>query len=172
MTTTAARPAPVVDLPGAFRAVASSAWVVTTRSPERPVGFTAISVVSVSLSPPLLSFNVSRTSSSLAALLEEGRVAVHLLEESQEHLSRRFAAAADGRFPDDGSWDWDDEGLPALAGVVARLAGPVHAVVDAGDSVLLLVRPEVTSVAGGTPLVHHARSYPRLVSRAAGGASS
>lgn len=163
MTVTAARPAPVVDLPGAFRTVASSAWVVTTRSPERPVGFTAISVASVSVAPPLLSFNVSRTSSSLEALLQEGRAAVHLLSDSQEHLARRFAAPADGRFPDDGSWEWDETGLPLLHGAVARLAGPFHAVVDAGDSVLLLVRPEVTDVAGGTPLVHHARAYPRLV---------
>lgn len=166
-TATAARPAPgaVVDLPGAFRAVASSAWVVTTAGADRPVGFTAISVASVSLQPPLLSFNVSRTSSSLEALLAERRAAVHLLRDDQEHLARRFAAPADGRFPDDGSWSWDVHGLPELHGVVARLAGPVHQVVDAGDSVLLLVRPEVTTVDGGTPLVHHARSYPQLTAR-------
>lgn len=162
MTCTATTDAPVVDLAGAFRTVASSAWVVTTRAPERPVGFTAISVASVSLAPPLLSFNVSRTSSSLEALLAERRVAVHLLADDQEALARRFAAPADGRFPDDGSWTWDPTGLPALHGVVARLAGPVHDAVEAGDSVVLLVRPEVTEVHGGTPLVHHARSYPRL----------
>ncbi|TNM64324.1 flavin reductase family protein [Streptomyces sp. NP160] len=162
MTCTATTTAPVVDLAGAFRAVASSAWVVTTASPERPVGFTAISVASVSVAPPLLSFNVSRTSSSLEALLAERRVAVHLLADDQEALARRFAAPAAGRFPDDGSWSYDETGLPELHGVVARLAGPVHDVVEAGDSVLLLVRPEVTAVHGGTPLVHHARAYHRL----------
>ncbi|PWJ49041.1 NADH-FMN oxidoreductase RutF, flavin reductase (DIM6/NTAB) family [Quadrisphaera granulorum] len=162
MTCTAAATAPVVDLPGAFRTVASSAWVVTTRSGDRPVGFTAISVASVSLQPPLLSFNVSRSSSSIDALLSERRAAVHLLADGQEHLARRFAASAAGRFPEDGSWTWDETGLPELPGVVARLAGPVHEVIEAGDSVVLLVRPEVTAVAGGTPLVHHARAYHRL----------
>ncbi|MGQ7297157.1 flavin reductase family protein [Quadrisphaera sp. KR29] len=162
MTCTDAPAAPVVDLAGAFRAVASSAWVVTTRAGERPVGFTAISVASVSVAPPLLSFNVSRTSSSLEALLAERRAAVHLLAADQEQLARRFAAPAAGRFPEDGSWGFDESGLPELRGVVARLAGPVHAVVEAGDSLLLLVRPEVTAVAGGTPLVHHARAYHRL----------
>lgn len=157
----ALEPAPV-DLPAAFRAVASSAWVITTAVEGRPVGFTAVSVVSVSLAPPLVSFNVSRTSSSLAAVLSRGRVAVHLLAEDQEPLARRSSGPAVGRFPDDGSWDWDEEGLPRLRGVAVRLTGPVVSSVDAGDSVLFLTGVERSEVSGAAPLVHHGRQYHRL----------
>lgn len=159
----AAPPLDAVDLPAVFRSVASSAWVVTTELDGRPVGFTAISVASVSLAPPLVSFNASRTSSSLPALLATRRAAVHLLAHDQEDVARRFAAPAPQRFPDDGSWAWGRDGLPVVRGASARLAGPLVQVVEAGDSLLLLLQAEAVAATGSAPLVHHARSYHRLV---------
>jgi flavin reductase (DIM6/NTAB) family NADH-FMN oxidoreductase RutF len=156
---------PAVDLRRAFRSDASSVWAVTTAHAGLPVGFTAVSVTSVSLTPPLLSFNVSRTSSSLHALVQSGRFAVHLLAADQEGLARRFAADAALRFGPDTAWRWGEDDLPSLDGVVTRVAGAVLRLVDAGDS--LLVLGEVHRVDGGTdgaapePLVHHARTYTR-----------
>jgi flavin reductase (DIM6/NTAB) family NADH-FMN oxidoreductase RutF len=65
---TAPRGGPAVDLRSAFAPVASSVRVVTSALDHEPVGFTAVSVVSVSLDPPLLSFNIGRASSSLPVL--------------------------------------------------------------------------------------------------------
>lgn len=45
-----------------FRRFAASAAVVTARG-DRPVGFTATSLTSVSLDPPLLSFGISTAAS-------------------------------------------------------------------------------------------------------------
>jgi len=170
-----ASPASGVDLASAFRSAASSVWVVTTTAAgaapaldARPVGFTAISLVSVSLAPALVSFNVSRSSSSLPALVASGRFAAHLLAEDQEPLARRYAASAAGRFPDDGSWEWGPEGLPALLGPVARLTGSVRELVDAGDSRLVLAEVTAAVVAPDrAPLVHHGRDYHRLPGRRA-----
>ena len=160
-----------VDLASAFRSAASSVWVVTTSTSSatgpQPVGFTAISLVSVSLAPALVSFNVSRSSSSLPALVASRRFAAHLLAEDQEPLARRYAAPAAGRFPDDGSWEWGTEGLPALPGAVARLTGSVRELVDAGDSQLVLAEVVAVSVAERAPLVHHGRDYHRLPGRRA-----
>ena len=111
-----------VDLRRAFRLDASSVWVVTSADAGTPVGFTAVSVVSVSLAPPIVSFNVSRTSSSLDTLLRSGRFAVHLLAADQEDTARRFAGPAALRFADERTWSWDD-GLPRLGGVLTRLSG-------------------------------------------------
>ncbi|SDQ64221.1 flavin reductase family protein [Quadrisphaera sp. DSM 44207] len=153
----------VVDLPAVFRTVASSTWVVTTTAPDgTPVGFTAISIASVSLDPPLISFNVSRTSSSLPALTASRRCAVHLLAHDQELLARRFAGPAAHRFDDEGAWGWDEAGVPQLQGAAARLSGAVTAFVEAGDSLLVLAAVEDTRVTGRAPLVHHARAYHRL----------
>ena len=153
----------LVDIRGAVRAAASSTWVVTTSAPDgAPVGFTAISVVSVSMQPPMISFNVSRTSSSLPALTGSRRFAVHLLAHDQEALARRFAGPAAARFPVDGTWAWGADGVPELDDVVARLSGTVTSFVEAGDSLLVLALVESSQDSGREPLVHHGRAYHRL----------
>lgn len=178
MTTTPTRGVPAVDLRRAFRLDASSVWVVTSADAGTPVGFTAISVTSVSVTPPLLSFNVSRTSSSLPTLLRSGRFAAHLLAADQEDLARRFAADAALRFADATSWSWASDGLPRLHGVVTRVAGAALRLVDAGDSLLVLGEAErvdvadeqdeadpVLGAAPADPLVHHDRAYTRTHAR-------
>ena len=170
-----------VDLRRAFRLDASSVWVVTSADAGSPVGFTAVSVVSVSLAPPILSFNVSRTSSSLDTLLRSGRYAVHLLAADQEDVARRFAGPAALRFADERTWSWDADGLPRVGGVLTRLSGSVLRLVDAGDSLLVLGEvstsdeepadpaaahqdlPDDRRLYRGAddPLLHHARTYTR-----------
>ncbi len=189
MTTTPTWGAPTVDLRRAFRLDASSVWVVTSAHEGSPVGFTAVSVASVSISPPLLSFNVSRTSSSLTTLLSSARYAVHLLSADQEDVARRFAADASRRFADPSSWSWAEDGLPHVHGSVTRVSGAVLRLVDAGDSLVVLgevhdVRDELEVPGPGRhghdlpghevetsrevgPLVHHDRGYTRTAVAAA-----
>ncbi|WP_380166521.1 flavin reductase family protein [Jannaschia sp. R86511] len=172
MTTTPLRGGPAVDLRRAFRLDASSVWVVTSAHEGSPVGFTAVSVASVSISPPLLSFNVSRTSSSLATLLRSGHYAVHLLSHDQEDVARRFAADASRRFADPTTWSWAHDGLPQVHGVVTRVSGAVLRLVDAGDSLLVLgevhdVLDHGHGTAVPSPLVHHDRTYTRTAAPAA-----
>lgn len=156
---------PTLDLRSVFRRAASSAWVITSAGADDadPVGFTAISVVSVSLEPPLLSFNISRTSSSLTTLARSGRAALHLLADHQTHLASRFAADRGLRFTEDGVWSWED-GLPALHGVTARVVTTLTDLVPAGDSLLAVARVEHASAADQTvlPLVHHAGRFSAL----------
>ncbi len=171
-----------VDLRRAFRLDASSVWVVTSADAGTPVGFTAVSVVSVSLAPPILSFNLSRTSSSLDTLLRSGRYAVHLLAADQEGTARRFAGPAAQRFADEHAWTWDPDGLPRLRGALTRLSGSVLRLVDAGDSLVVLGEvsrsdedddADRTDAPAGPaadrrlyrgaddPLLHHDRAYTR-----------
>ena len=160
-------PGPVPDgaadgLRAAFRRAASSVWVVASAAGGAPAGFTAISVASVSVTPPLLSFNVGAASTTLAVLRSGGRYAVHLLAEGQEDLARRFAGPAAGRFADAATWRWGADGLPELAGTTARLAGHVTALVPAGDSVIVVGDVRTVSLGAAAPLVHHDRSYGAL----------
>src|SRR4051794_16948633 len=95
------------DLRRAFRFAASSVWIVTSAYDRVPVGFTAISVVSVSVDPPLISYNIGRRSSSLPTLSRSLRFAAHLLSTGQDALAERFAAPAGERFADGSTWEWD-----------------------------------------------------------------
>lgn len=148
-----------LDLRAAFGQAASSTWVVTGSGERGPVGFTAISVISVSLAPPLVSFNISKNSSSLVTIAQTGRAALHLLGEGQVSLAQRFARDRTRRFVDDGAWVYDDHGLPRLRDVTARLVTRVQDLVDAGDSFVTIARVEHATTSAGRPLLHHAGAY-------------
>ncbi len=149
-----------VDLRTAFRRAASSAWVVTGRSTDgSPVGFTAISIVSVSVEPPLVTFNLSKTSSSLATISRSRRAALHLLSDEQSALATRFARDRSLRFVDDGTWSYGADGLPELHDVVTRLSTEIVDLVEAGDSYIAVARVEEMDGRDLTPLVHHDGGY-------------
>lgn len=150
------------DLRAAFGQAASSTWVVTGSGERGPVGFTAISVVSVSLTPPLVTFNISKSSSSLVTLAHSGRAALHLLAGDQRAVADRFARDRATRFVDDGAWHVDDHGLPAVHGVATRLITRIQDLVDAGDSFVALARVEHATTSPQQPLLHHAGGYTPL----------
>ena len=162
LTRPAAPPEPHLDLRTAFGQAAASTWVVTGSGERGPVGFTAISIISVSLTPPLVSFNISKDASSLVTIAQTGRAALHLLGEGQEALALRFARDRTKRFVDDDAWGYDDHGLPSLRNVRARLITRVQDLVDAGDSFVTIARVEHATSAPGRPLLHHAGAYTAL----------
>ena len=153
----------------AFRSASSSVWLVTSSLASEPVGFTAISVASVSVSPPMLSFNISKTASSLSALAASRQFAVHLLDSSDASiaLATRFSAKpSSARFADRSSWSWDDRGLPSVNGAMTRLSGSITQLVEAGDSWLALALVERVEHSAGVPLVHFSGAYRMLPSHA------
>ena len=157
------------DFRRAFRSASSSVWLVTSSASEAsdPVGFTAISIASVSVSPPMLSFNIGKTSSSLSTLSASRRFAVHLLDSSDASiaLAMRFAAKpSSARFEDRSSWSWDERGLPNVHGALTRISGSIAQLVEAGDSWLAVGLVERIEHSNGTPLVHFSGAYRALPS--------
>lgn len=148
-----------LDLRTLFRGAATSTWVVTGTGPTGPVGFTAISIMSVSLDPPLVSFNIAKTSGSLGPIARSLRAAVHLLSADQRAIAERFARDRSRRFVDDGVWSLDPHGLPVLHDVAARMVIDIINLVDAGDSFIAVgaVRDARTNTTA--PLIYHAGDY-------------
>ena len=122
-----------------FRRHASGVSIVTAATASGPVGFTASSLASVSSSPPLISFNVSRTSSSWAALQEVTHVGVHRLSADDVDLAGLFARSGAARFQQ-ARWTSDEHGVPVLHGPRSWLVASVVHRVHAGDSTVLIAR--------------------------------
>lgn len=158
----AAFPGGRVDLRPAFRSTASSVWVVTSADGHIPAGFTATSVSSVSLDPPIVSFNLGRAASSVPVLRRSRRAAVHLLSRHQHALALRWAGPAHERFVYDGSWHWHDDGLPAIGAPLVRLSGDLLSLSEAGDSLIALVQVRRQEATDGAPLLHHDRTFRPL----------
>lgn len=121
-----------------MRRVPAPVVVVTAQGPEEARGITIGSFSSVSLDPPLVSFNVGRDSRMYEVMEACSRFAVHVLGEGQAHLAKEFA------IPDQAGPEQltavphtrDEHGTPILHGGSAVLYCTIHGSMPAGDHVL------------------------------------
>ncbi len=154
-------PVPANVTPGDFRA-ALSRWAsgVTVVTAAGPVGMTVSAFSSLSLDPPLILVSLAKSAATHDAVLTADGFAVHILEDDQADISRRFASPVD-RF-DGLSWDEGPHGAPLLHGGVARLACAKHATADGGDHTILIGRVVQVDVHAGEPLLYYRGDYRGL----------
>ena len=153
-----------------LRHQATSVVVVTTMT-GAPAGFTATSFTSVSLDPPLVSFNVNRSSSTWPALRRARFIAAHLLGHGQEELARTFATTGVDRFAAPTRWRPGPYGAPLLADTPAWLVCRIVARIPAGDHVLVVARALAGETTDGprSPLIYHVGRYLTVDDPAGGG---
>lgn len=145
-----------------FRRHPAGVAVVALRHGDRPVGFTATSVISVSAAPPLLAFSLAETSSSWPALSEARTVTISFLAEGQDDVSARFATSGIDRFAD-GGWSALPTGEPVVDGALSWVRGRILQRIPVGSSFLVSVRALASGVGpDGGPLVYHDRTYHRI----------
>ncbi|MEV0297848.1 flavin reductase family protein [Nocardia sp. NPDC050710] len=143
--------------------------VVTLSSPNGPVGFTATSFASLSLEPPLVSFNIANTSSSLAAMLRADSVVIHFLGEHQHHLAQRFSRSAEERFTDRSLWTTLDTGEPVLHGTPIWVRATVQQLIPIGDHTFAVglvtrVHDNTDEKPAAAPLLYYNGRYHRPTS--------
>ncbi|MEV5807242.1 flavin reductase family protein [Streptomyces parvulus] len=134
--------------------------VTATDADGRPHGSTVSSFASLSLSPPLVSFALMRSSRLLPHLPRGARVGVNILGAHQQSLASTFARRHQGpgsKF-DDVIWT-ARTGLPHLPGSAGWTAGRVERHVDGGDHVLLVVGVEEAESMPAPPLVYARRTF-------------
>jgi flavin reductase (DIM6/NTAB) family NADH-FMN oxidoreductase RutF len=135
--------APAIDADtyrSVFRSHAGGVTVVTADAGWGPVGFTATSVVSVSLTPPLISFAVSTSASTFPAVTETERVVVHFLDAAQSELAGRFATSGVDRFGHPTRWSRLPDGSPVLDDPPCYVLGTIEHRFAAGDHQIVVAR--------------------------------
>ncbi|MCS5722933.1 flavin reductase family protein [Herbiconiux sp. CPCC 203407] len=157
----------------AFRAHPAGVAVVTADVGGGPVGFTATSVASLSIEPPLLVFSVVSSSSSAPAIARAESVVVHLLDSEHLGLAKLFSTSGVDRFADRSSWSRLPTGEPYLPS--ARwLRGSVASLLPLGGSSLVVVQvnavgPSIPGESGKgarpDPLVYHDRTWHAIGER-------
>lgn len=156
---TASPPFEQRDLRRAFGRFATGVTVVTFRAPDgRRIGLTANSFASVSLDPPLVSWNYRRASPHLDAVRACRHFLVHVLAADQLDLSLRMAQPAADKFAglevEDGLG-----GTPRIPGSLATFECESWKTVDAGDHVIFLGKVVRYEHAEGEPLVYFNGDY-------------
>jgi flavin reductase (DIM6/NTAB) family NADH-FMN oxidoreductase RutF len=145
--------------------------VIVTAIGRQPLGFTCQSFVSVSLEPPLVSFDPARTSTTWPRIRDVGRFCVNVLAHDQHELSELFALPGADRFADV-AWTPSPLGAPILGGVSAWIDCELAAEHDAGDHTIVLGAVRYLDAdAGRYPLIYyrsqyapseHWRAWPRM----------
>ncbi|WP_030326361.1 flavin reductase family protein [Streptomyces sp. NRRL B-3229] len=112
--------------------------ITTTDAEACPQGLIVGTFASVSLDPPLVSFLVNHSSSTLRSIRDAGRFCANALAGNQERLSRKMATGGD-RFEGVG-WTASPLGNPVLDGIVAWVDCTVENTVEIGDHFLVVGR--------------------------------
>ncbi|HEX9343090.1 MAG TPA: flavin reductase family protein, partial [Actinomycetota bacterium] len=131
-----------MDLRAAMSQFATGVTVVTAATPAgEPLGSTANSVTSVSLSPPLLLVWLNNDSDTLRGVLDTKAFAINVLSSGQHHLARTLAGKGAHhkrqhweRVP----WSAGSTGSPLLGGALVTIECRLDAVLDGGDHRIVL----------------------------------
>lgn len=135
--------------------------VVSALAGGRPAGFTATSLVSVSLDPPLVSFCVGLQASCWPAIQAAEHFGVSMLAAHQEPVARRFATSGIDRFAGTG-WHLDPPGVPLLDDAAAWLTCRIEHRLPVGDHTLVIGRVLRAAASAQTaPLIYHTGRYLR-----------
>lgn len=156
------------DFRKALGAFATGVTIITTKDQdEKPVGVTASSFNSVSLDPPLVLWSLSKTSLSRTAFEKSGHFAIHVLADTQDDLSNRFARSGASKF--DGI-DWNDGELssPLLPDFAAIFECRTKYQYEGGDHIIFVGEVVSFEVHDKAPLLFHAGAYAERRSRPSG----
>ncbi|MFC8620876.1 flavin reductase family protein [Streptomyces anulatus] len=146
-----------------FRRYPAGVVVVTADSGRGPVGFTATSLTSLSLDPPLVSYGIGVAASSWPHVEAAASTVVNFLGADQEQLARTFATSGIDRFAAPTAWRRLPEGEPVLDGVAGWLRLETERIVPAGDHRIVIARvTESWLDEGRAPLLFHDGAYHSL----------
>jgi flavin reductase (DIM6/NTAB) family NADH-FMN oxidoreductase RutF len=148
------------DFRSALGSFPTGVAVVTTLAPDRAkIGVTVNSFTSVSLCPPLISFNLARSLHSIAAWLTAETFAVNVLRETQGHLSASFARGLSDKWSQAECFDGRTS-CPILSPNLATFECERFACHEAGDHIIMIGKVVHLAVEGGAqPLVFYRGGY-------------
>jgi flavin reductase (DIM6/NTAB) family NADH-FMN oxidoreductase RutF len=146
--------------PQEFRAAlgmfATGVTIVTTLDPEgKPIGLTANSFNSVSITPPLVLWSLAQRAGSMAAFQTGSHYAINILASDQRALAERFASKDVDRYAGV-AYRRSDCGAPVLDGAAAVFECFNRSRYEEGDHVIFVGEVErCTRREGAAPLIFH-----------------
>jgi flavin reductase ActVB len=146
---------------------ATGVTIVTTRDEEgRWWGFTASSLCSVSIDPPLILVCLARDAQCHAAFIDAPAFRVNVLGPQHEELAARFATRGTDKFEASG-FGLADDGLPMLDDAPVSLRCRTVELAEGGDHTILIASVEDAQLRReAPPAVHVDRRFWDLVPRA------
>lgn len=112
--------------------------VITTKNVENhPIGFTANSFTSLSLSPKLVLFSIDKNSSTYNQFLKTSGFAINILANDQLNISKQFSKSGIDRFEGVAYFE-EASGSPVLPDSLAYIDCKVTNHYDGGDHTIII----------------------------------
>ena len=134
--------------------------IVTCNSENGPIGITANSFSSLSLSPPLVLWAPAKASKRHDTFLEAQKFIVHIASENQIELCKSFSKSANG-----GSeliWAYNDDGAAFIENCSARFECIKHSHFDGGDHSVIVGKVIKFQTTEQDPLIYVGGKYKKL----------
>ncbi len=143
--------------------LAGAVTIITTRDATGHVwGFTASSVCSVSLEPPLVLFCLGQAADCYLAFQESSRFAINVLSAEQSDLAALFATKGSAKYRETPFIE-GEFALPLVPDALVHLECSVYARYPGGDHTIIVGQVEggtqMAVEAAGKPLLYYARAY-------------
>lgn len=145
---------------GALGMFATGVTIVTALAENgTPIGLTANSFNSVSLSPPLVLWSLARSAGSFAAFSTGSHYAINILGADQQDLAKQFAAKGGDRFAGV-QFVSGAGGAPVIQGAAATFECFNRSRYEEGDHIIFVGEVERCShQAGASPLLFHGGKF-------------
>ncbi|WEK03725.1 MAG: flavin reductase family protein [Candidatus Devosia phytovorans] len=149
-----------------MRNLAASVAVVTVRAGDDAAGFTATSIISLSMDPPTLLVSINRTSSCWPLVQRSGRFAVNILSSAHREVADTFAGrrglSGNDRYVDP-RWQRDASQIPRLVDALAVIECDLEEVLPRYSHAILIGRVLNASCSNSSrPLVYWQGEYNGL----------
>ncbi|MEX2601807.1 MAG: flavin reductase family protein [Balneolaceae bacterium] len=143
------------DLINVMRQIPFPVTVVTASNGSSTRGITIGSFTSLSMEPPLISFNVEKESQMHEILQECDSFVVQIPHAAQDELCTRFALPdqSDEEQFEGIAYRLSEKGVPILEDVVAVLECSPYKWVDAGDHTLIIGEVEKVEILKNDPAI-------------------
>ena len=148
-----------VIVTGSLGSFGTGVAIATTCDAQgQPAGLTINSFSSVSLTPPMVLWSLSKTSSKYAAFQSGSHFCINILQKDQLPLAMQFSRHADDKFLNT-AWEAGLGGAPKILGALATFEcrNTVH--YEGGDHTIFLGEVEAYAHHQGEPLLFHRGSF-------------
>ncbi len=136
---------------------ATGVTVITARTASGPIGMTANSFSSLSLTPPLVLWSPAKSSKRYPFFSDAKHFAIHVMRHDLALTAQAFAKSGDCF--DQFDWQANDKGVPILSQCLAVFECTRVASHDAGDHQILVGQVEQAGFQSGDPLVFSRGKY-------------
>lgn len=145
----------------AFGVFPSGVVAVAAEVDGELIGLAASSFTSVSLTPPLVSFSIARTSKTWPTLRRARHLGVTILADHHGAACRQLAGPVESRFDGLAITVTQDEAVTLDDGL-ARFDCTIHQEIEAGDHLIVLLALHAVEDTGfDNPLVFHRSGFER-----------